>query len=60
MRTYGAATAVLSAALVIIGLVMVISTLARGGGPLSAGVILGVAFTVAGAGRLYAAWGTGR
>ncbi len=60
MRAYGAATAVLSLALVIIGLVMVIRTLTQGGGPVSAGVILGVGFALAGAGRLYAAWGTGR
>ena len=58
MRAYGAATAVLSIALVIIGLVMIVSTLARGGGPLSAGLLLGIGFTVAGAGRLYAAWGS--
>ena len=57
MRAYGAATAVLSIVLVIIGLVMVVTTLTSGGGPRAAGLILGIGFTVAGAGRLYAAWG---
>jgi hypothetical protein len=51
---HGAATRLLSALLVIIGVVMVVSTIARGGGPLASGVILGVLFTAAGALRLYA------
>ena len=54
MGLHGHATRVLSAALVIIGIVMLVSTIARGGGPLSAGVFLGVLFVAAGAGRLYA------
>jgi hypothetical protein len=48
---------VLSALLVIIGVVMVVSTIARGGGPLASGVILGALFTAAGALRLYATRG---
>ena len=56
-RAHGAATAVLSVALVIIGVVMVVRTIAAGGGPLAAGVLLGVLFCLAGAGRLYAARG---
>jgi len=52
---HGAATRLLSALLVIIGVVMVVSTIARGGGPLASGVVLGVLFTAAGALRLYAA-----
>ena len=55
MGAHGAATVVLSAAMVIIGVVMVVRTMAAGGGPLAAGVLLGVLFCVAGAGRLYAA-----
>ena len=54
MGAHGAATRLLSALLVIIGIVMVVSTIARGGGPLASGVILGVLFTAAGALRLYA------
>jgi hypothetical protein len=36
---------------------MVATTLARGGGPLAIGVIVGVLFTVLGAGRAYLAGG---
>jgi len=46
---------VLGAALCLIGVGMVVSTLARGGGPLALGVVLGVLFVLAGAGRLYLA-----
>jgi multisubunit Na+/H+ antiporter MnhB subunit len=35
------------------GLAIVVVTLVHGGGPLSAGVLLGVLFTLLGAGRLY-------
>jgi hypothetical protein len=37
----------------VIGVAMVISTVARGGGPIALGVILGLLFVVAGAGRIY-------
>jgi len=46
---------ILGAALCLIGVAMVVSTLARGGGPLALGVVLGVLFALAGAGRLYLA-----
>ena len=49
-----AATRLLSAALVIIGVVMLVTTIARGGGPLASGVVLGLLFTAGGALRLYA------
>ena len=52
---HNAATRVLSVLLVIIGVVMLVSTIARGGGPLASGVIFGVLFAAAGAARLYAA-----
>ena len=55
MRAHRAATRLLSALLVIIGVVMFVTTIARGGGPLASGVVLGVLFTAAGALRLYAA-----
>jgi hypothetical protein len=51
---HGAATRLFSVLLVILGVVMVVSTIARGGGPLASGIILGVLFTAAGALRLYA------
>jgi hypothetical protein len=47
------ATAVLSTAMLVIGVAMIVSTLARGGGPLAIGLILGVLFTLVGAGRLW-------
>ena len=53
---HGAATIVLSSLMVLIGAAMLISTLARGGGPLAAGVILGILLAALGAGRLYVAW----
>ena len=46
-------TRITSALLLVLGLVMVVSTLVRGGGPLATGIIVGLAFCLAGAGRLY-------
>jgi hypothetical protein len=46
-------TRVFSVLLVILGVAMVISSLANGGGPLAVGVVLGVLFSAAGAARLY-------
>ena len=43
---------VLSAVLVVLGAAMVASTLARGGGALSVGVVLGVLLALLGVGRL--------
>ena len=51
------ATLALSAALLAIGLAMVVTTVARGGGPLAYWVVLGVLFTAAGAVRLWSARG---
>ena len=48
----------LSTALVLIGVALLVSTLARGGGPLAIGVLLGVLFVAAGVGRLYLARGS--
>ncbi len=47
------ATSVLSLAMIVIGAVMVVSTLARGGGPLTIGVVIGILFAAAGSARLY-------
>jgi len=50
------ATLLLSAAMVAIGIAMLVRTLGAGGGPLALGTVLGVLFVVAGAGRLYFTW----
>lgn len=42
----------LNALLCVLGVTMVVATLARGGGPLALGVVLGVAFAILGAARL--------
>ena len=40
----------------VVGVVLVVITLASGGGPLARGLIFGVLLAVAGAGRLYLTW----
>ncbi len=50
------ATLLLSAAMVVIGLAMLVRTLGAGGGPLALGTVLGILFVAAGAGRLYLTW----
>lgn len=47
------ATHLLSAVMIVIGIAMLISTIVRGGGPLTFGVVLGVLFMAAGIGRIY-------
>jgi hypothetical protein len=49
-----AITALLSGLMVVIGLAMIVRTLAAGGGPLAAGLLMGLLFVAAGAGRLWA------
>ena len=49
-------TMALSAAMVVLGLAILVQTFAAGGGLLALGTILGVLFVAAGAGRLYFAW----
>jgi len=46
-------TRLMSVVLIVLGIVLVIRTLAAGGGPAAAGVLLGILFVLAGAGRLY-------
>lgn len=46
-------TLILSLAMVIVGVALVVRTLAAGGGALSTGMIAGVLFVVAGAGRIW-------
>jgi hypothetical protein len=47
------ATTAMSAVMVVLGVAILVTTLARGGGPLAIGVLLGVLFVAAGVGRLY-------
>jgi hypothetical protein len=51
-RAYLASSRALSALLILVGLAMLVSALARGGGPLALGVILGTLFAVLGLLRL--------
>ena len=54
-RAYRQSTRVLAAAICGLGVAMIVTTLARGGGGFALGIIVGVAFVVLGAGRLYLA-----
>jgi hypothetical protein len=57
-RAHHASTRLLSAALLVIGLAMVASTIARGGGALAVGVVLGTMLALIGAARLWLARGS--
>ncbi len=48
-------TTVMSSLMILLGVAIVVSTLAAGGGPLAFGIIIGVLFVAAGAARLYLA-----
>jgi dipeptide/tripeptide permease len=50
---YRGAVTGFSTVFVLIGLLVLVVTLANGGGPLSVGFLMGIAFIVVGAGRLY-------
>ena len=54
-RAYRQSTRVLGLALCALGVAMVVTTLARGGGLLALGVLVGAAFAVLGAGRAFLA-----
>lgn len=47
------ATRILSVVMVLLGLAMIVSAVAHGGGPLAYGVVLGILFAAVGAGRLW-------
>jgi hypothetical protein len=47
-------TLVFSSLMVVIGLAMIVRAIAGGGGPLAVGIVLGLLFVAAGAGRIYA------
>jgi hypothetical protein len=51
-RAYLASSRALSVLLCVVGVALVITTLASGGGPLALGVVVGVLFALLGAGRL--------
>ena len=48
------ATFVLSGLMVLIGVAILVRTLAAGGGPLATGIVFGLLFVAAGAGRIWA------
>jgi hypothetical protein len=52
-RIYRGSIRTLSLVFIGLGLVILVSTLANGGGPLSLGTLLGLAFLAVGAARLY-------
>ena len=54
-RAYRQSTRVLGLLLLLLGLAIVVSTLARGGGPGATGVVVGVALAAFGGARLYLA-----
>ena len=54
-RIYRGSVRAFSLVFLVLGLVLLVTTLAAGGGPLSVGVLLGLAFLAVGAGRLWIA-----
>lgn len=56
-RAYNHSTRLMGSLIALLGVVMVVVTLARGGGPLALGVVLGVLFAVLGSARVYLAGG---
>ena len=59
-RAYTTSTRVMSVLLMIVGAAMIVSALARGGGALALGVVLGTMIALLGAGRLWLARGGAR
>lgn len=54
-RAYRHSTRLLGALLAVLGVGMLVTTLARGGGPLALGTVLGLLFAVLGCARVYLA-----
>ena len=52
-RVYAGSIRAFSVLLCVLGIALVASTIARGGGPFALGVLMGIGLTVFGAGRLY-------
>ena len=59
-RAYFASTRIMSGLLMLVGIAMVVSALARGGRALALGVVLGTMLALLGAGRLWLARGGAR
>ena len=59
-RIYGGSVRALSVVMLGLGVAILVKTLADGGGPLSVGILLGLAFIAVGAGRLWVASRMGR
>jgi hypothetical protein len=59
-RVYRGAVRAFSLVFIAIGLAVLVVTLAGGGGPLSLGFLMGLAFVAVGAGRLWAGARMGR
>jgi hypothetical protein len=57
-RAYHASTRMLSALLLVLGVTMVVTAIARGGGALALGVVVGALFALLGGARLWLARGT--
>ena len=51
-------TIVLNSILALLGLTLIVLTISRGGGPLTLGILVGLAFTVLGCLRVYLAAGS--
>jgi hypothetical protein len=54
-RVYSGSVRALSVVMLGLGAVILVKTIAAGGGPLSIGILLGIAFVAVGAGRLWLA-----
>ena len=54
-RLYRSSTLLIGSITCLIGIALVVTTLARGGGPLAVGVVVGVLFAFLGAGRAFLA-----
>ena len=52
-QLHSSSTRILSVAMILIGIALVVRTLAAGGGALATGLLLGILFVLAGAARLY-------
>jgi hypothetical protein len=59
-RLYRGAVRAFSAVFVVVGLAVLVVTLANGGGPASVGFLLGIAFVAIGAGRFWVGERMGR
>jgi hypothetical protein len=52
-QMHSSSTRVLSIAMILIGVALIVRTLAAGGGAIATGIVLGVLFVAAGVARLY-------